>query len=207
MNGEEIIQTEDFKRCIQFHGHLCPGLCIGYRAAAAGMERLRELRAADEELVAIVENDACGADAVQVLAGCTFGKGNFIFRDYGKQVFTFISRESGQAVRLSLKPDAFKIDERQQALREKMRNRSITPDENREYWKKHHEKVIAILEKPLEELFTVAQVKVEIPPTARSRASEPCARCGEPTMVTKLEEADGGKVCGDCLSKPGFFKK
>jgi len=61
----------------------CPGLPGSLRA-------LKELkgRAEDEELVAVVENNLCAVDAVQVMTGCTFGKGNLIFRDYGKQVYT-----------------------------------------------------------------------------------------------------------------------
>mgnify|MGYP002866640913 CR=1 FL=1 len=41
-------------------------------------------RAEDEEIVAIVETDACSCDVVQVITGCTFGKGNLLYRDYGK---------------------------------------------------------------------------------------------------------------------------
>lgn len=49
------------------------------------MEALGGGRDIDEEMVAIVENDSCAVDAIQVLTGCTLGKGNLIFRDYGKQ--------------------------------------------------------------------------------------------------------------------------
>ena len=63
---------EDAKR---FHGHFCPGLMIGYRAAQIALRELHVERAEDEELVAICENDACGVDAVQVLTGCTDREG------------------------------------------------------------------------------------------------------------------------------------
>jgi formylmethanofuran dehydrogenase subunit E len=43
-----------YKVIIQFHGHECPGLAMGYRMAAAAMENLESMRAEDEELVAIV---------------------------------------------------------------------------------------------------------------------------------------------------------
>jgi len=69
-----------YEEIIQFHGHECPGLAIGYRMAIAAMENLESFRADDEELVAIVENDACGVDALQCVTGCTFGKGNLLFR-------------------------------------------------------------------------------------------------------------------------------
>jgi formylmethanofuran dehydrogenase subunit E len=96
MTAQEILNSADFKQCEAFHGHVCPGLSIGYRAAKAAMTWLAEKRSEDEEVVAIVETDACSADAVQVLTGCTFGKGNFIFRDYGKMALTLLSRKTGQ---------------------------------------------------------------------------------------------------------------
>ena len=67
---------------------------------------LRELggRAQDEELVAIVECDNCAVDAIQELTGCTFGKGNLIYRDLGKTAFTFIRRSDGKAIRVASKP-------------------------------------------------------------------------------------------------------
>jgi len=94
----------DLEQVIKFHGHFCGGVLIGYRAAKAAMERLAAQRAEDEELVAIVENDSCAVDAVQVIAGCTFGKGNLFFRDHGKHVYTLALRPSGRAVRVSRKP-------------------------------------------------------------------------------------------------------
>jgi formylmethanofuran dehydrogenase subunit E len=78
-----------FEDIVEFHGHVCPGLALGYRVSMFALKELGE-RALDEELVAIVENNSCAVDAVQVITGCTFGKGNLIFKDYGKQVYTFI---------------------------------------------------------------------------------------------------------------------
>lgn len=47
-----------FRDAIRFHGHVCPGLIIGYRAAKVAQSAFRVERSEDEELVAIVENDA-----------------------------------------------------------------------------------------------------------------------------------------------------
>jgi len=89
-----------YEEIVQFHGHECPGLAIGYKMATAAMESLESLRAEDEELVAIVENDACGVDALQCVSGCTFGKGNLLFRDYGKQAYTIYHRSTRSGVRV-----------------------------------------------------------------------------------------------------------
>ena len=61
---------EDLKPVVAFHGHICPGLIIGYRAAKLAAKELELHRDKDEELVAVVENDACGVDAIQSMLGC-----------------------------------------------------------------------------------------------------------------------------------------
>ena len=80
---------KSYQEAVQFHGHSCPGLAMGFRMTKAALDHFSSERSVDEEMVAIVENDACGTDAVQFLSGCTFGKGNLIFKDYGKMVYTF----------------------------------------------------------------------------------------------------------------------
>ncbi len=168
---------------VAFHGHLCPGLAIGYRATVAGLERLGVDRARDEELVAIVENDSCSADAVQFLAGTTFGKGNFIFRDFGKQVFTFARRDDNRAVRVALKPEALP-----------------QPSAQTSDWRQ--EKIDYILNAPMEDLFDVQDEEIEIPPTAEIRKSVLCDNCGEPVMETRTVVRDGRTICLDCLGSP-----
>ncbi len=32
---------EDFQQCVRFHGHVCPGLAIGYAAARAALTALK----------------------------------------------------------------------------------------------------------------------------------------------------------------------
>lgn len=150
-------------------------------------------------LVAIVETNACGTDAVQVLTGCTFGKGNFIYKDHGKQAFTFISRRSGKAVRIAMKPGVIETGKRHQELLHKVMDDSATEEELREFWAMHRRKSLEILEQPAEELFTIRAVDITVPPKARIESSISCARCGEPTMASKLVGQDGHQVCQDCL--------
>ena len=141
MTAEEILSSADFQRCVDFHGHICPGLVVGYRAARAGLDWLKERRAAGEELVALVETDACGADAVQVLTGCTFGKGNFFFKDYGKQTFILAARKSNRGVRIALKPGALEIPERHRILMDKLRKDGASEEERKEFHELHLQKI------------------------------------------------------------------
>lgn len=207
MRAQDIIESEDFKRCAAFHGHVCPGLSIGFRAARAAMDRLQETRAADEEIVAVVETDACSADAVQVLTGCTFGKGNFIYKDYGKMAVTLLSRNTGRGVRVAMRPDAFKPDEEHIALIQKIRRGDETAEEHQRFEELHFKRTCDILEAPVDKLFTVSSAEMELPAKAHIEPSEPCARCGEPTMPSKMKIVDGQKVCRACLDSAAAVKK
>lgn len=199
MNAQEIMNSEDFKQCEAFHGHVCPGLSIGYRAAKSGMAWLKENRSEDEEIVAIVETDACSADAVQVLTGCTFGKGNFIYKDYGKMALTLFSRNSGKGVRVAVKGDAARPDEAHMALIQKMIAGEMTDAERERFQVLHDERTRRILEAKEDDLFTIRATTMELPAKARIEPSEPCARCGEPVMRSKLEDVNGKKLCRGCL--------
>ena len=44
-------QETDLRDAIQFHGHLCPGLALGYRVAKAALREQKAERPHDEELV------------------------------------------------------------------------------------------------------------------------------------------------------------
>ena len=199
MTAEDILSSEDFKKCADFHGHICPGLAIGYRAAKAALDWLKEKGSVDEEMVAFVETDACGTDAVQVLTGCTLGKGNLIQKDYGKHVYTVVSRNLGKGVRVALKARALKLSERHRELVQKLSGGEATPETRKEFWELHHQKSHDILGKPLNDLFTMKSVNIPVPPKAMIEPSKTCERCGDPTMVSKLTEIDGHYMCRDCL--------
>ncbi|MCX7822150.1 MAG: FmdE family protein [Syntrophobacterales bacterium] len=201
MDREELRKYDRLEECVAFHGHICPGLVIGYRASKLGMEKLNEVRAEDEELVAIVENDACFVDAVQVLTGCTFGKGNLIYKDYGKMAMTLASRRTGKGFRIILKERSFRSSDHKEhfELIHKVINDQATDEEKRRFWKLHEERSRRLLETKTEELFDVKESDIELPPKARIFPSEPCAVCGEATMKTKMVEVEGRLICKACL--------
>jgi len=191
----------DLAALVNFHGHLCPGLAIGYRATLAGLERLGIDRAEDEELIAIVENDSCSVDAAQLLAGTTFGKGNLFFRDYGKQVFTFARRDEERAVRVALKAGAFAEGRQQSAINEKIKAGTATEEDKKLAAGWRQEKLDRLLNDPLEELFDVREAVIELPPPATIHRSVICESCGEPVMDTRTVKQEGKIICLSCQDK------
>jgi formylmethanofuran dehydrogenase subunit E len=198
MKSEAILSNRDFKKCIAFHGHLCPGLAIGFQAARTLMKRLGVWKAPDEELLAVVETDACGADAIQVMTGCTFGKGNFIFKNYGKHAFSLVDRKRGKAIRVSLRPDAFRADPKYLSLSERVQKDEASPKELAQLKKLQQARVQKVLEADAESLFKIEKISVDIPPKAKIMESGTCDFCGEPTKIDLLREINGKKLCIAC---------
>ncbi|HUL29991.1 MAG TPA: FmdE family protein [Thermodesulfobacteriota bacterium] len=198
MSDEEILSGSDFTRCVQFHGHTCPGLAIGFKAAMTLMERLGSKKAPDEELVAVVETDACGADAVQVMTGCTFGKGNFIFKNYGKHAFSLMDRGKRKGIRVCLLPDAFKSDPDYFSLSKKVQKDEASPKETERFRELQQDRVRKILEADPESLFKIEEISADIPPKARVMKSGICEMCGELTKADLLRNRSGKKLCIPC---------
>jgi formylmethanofuran dehydrogenase subunit E len=171
---------------VGFHGHLCPGLLIGYRAALLAMETLCVERAADEDLVLITENDSCSVDAFQYLLSTTFGKGNLFFRDYGKQVFTVGDRARDRAVRIALRPDAF----------ERAGSEGAPPD--------REARIAILLDASSADLFHATPVRLSLPPRASIHKSLPCARCRENVMETRIVHHEGRGYCIPCAGDLGI---
>ncbi|MDY0039666.1 MAG: FmdE family protein [Desulforhabdus sp.] len=194
---------QDLQDVIKFHGHICPGLAIGYRAAKAAQERLEVPRPEDEELLAIVESDGCGIDAVQALLGCTLGKGNLIYRDHGKQVYTLISRERGRAVRVAAKPGLFDRTPEQEAVFQKYLNGKASAEEEQTFWTFQKERVKHLMEAKLEDLFRITDVSPEVPEKARIFRSLICEYCQEPVMEPRARVRDGKVACICCSEDYG----
>jgi formylmethanofuran dehydrogenase subunit E len=192
------LQNDDLRETIQFHGHLCPGLALGYRVAKAALRELKAERPQDEELVAIVENDSCAADAIQFITGCTFGKGNLIFRDYGKHVYTFFNRRIGQGVRISEDYRGFEDDQRFSELRKRQ---GAGEDVSREMHLLKMEKAAVILKAAEKELFSIQPVSSVPPEEAKIRASLRCALCGEKFMESRSRMKNNKVVCIPCSEK------
>ncbi len=190
---------DDLVRCVEFHGHICPGLIYGYRVAKEAVMLMNLQRAVDEEVVAVCENDSCAVDALQVLLGTVTGKGNLIIKDFGKNAYTVLSRKTKQAWRFSRKThydyngnDKNAFDRLEAAVK----NGTASEDDRRELKRL---KIDDLIERPFEEIFTTVEVPFDEPLYAKLAPSESCAVCGEMTMAAKMIKLDNGRqVCIPC---------
>ena len=169
----------EWEKCVAFHGHRCGGLRIGYAASEYAMKLLGISFSDNEQVVCISENDACGVDAIQVMLGCSIGKGNLLFHMTGKQAFSFYNRTTGKSVRLVLKPKPL----------------NMTPEESQGYY----------FDRTCEQLFDVMPTRIALPIPAKIFDSYDCECCGEKTGANWIRIAGGKKLCLDCYETYNRF--
>ena len=118
-------------------------------------------------------------DAVQVMLGCSIGKGNLLFHMTGKQAFSFYNRATGKSVRLVLKP----------------KPAGMTPEESSRYYFDHD----------CRELFQVMETRLPLPTAAKIFDSYDCEGCGEKTGANWIRLVGGKKLCLDCCQRYNRF--
>lgn len=170
---DSVNEKELWEKCAAFHGHVCGGLTIGYKAALYAVELLELTFSEDEQVVCIPENDACGVDAIQVILGCTVGKGNLLFHMTGKQAFSFYNRQSGRSVRLMLKEKPGQMT----------REQSLTYYQNL----------------APEDMFDAMPTRIPLPERAKIFKSWKCDSCGEIAGDHWMRLQGDKRLCRDCF--------
>lgn len=163
-----------WKKCAEFHGHECGGLTIGYKAALYAKELLDLDFSEDEQVVCISENDACGVDAIQVILGCSVGKGNLLFHICGKQAFSFYDRGIRKVRAAGIKRKAQRDD----------KGRVLLP-----------------ITRPVSPGRVRCEGDLPAAPRKRRSSDPPVRLRGEMTGEKWLREAGGKKLCPDCLAR------
>ena len=190
-----------FHTGLKFHGHKCPAMPMGLRAGLAAMRTLGVERAPDKELTMISETGkghaaGCFLDGLMMATGCTYGKSNVEKRYYNKMAFTLIDNQKGKAVRVSLKPDFFKMALNSPFVQK--RKAGVPPQDVEP--EITDPLVDRILNVPEENFLSIGDVHdVAVKKTKGIFEAKACAKCGELTFVNKLRPTeDGDLVCIPC---------
>jgi formylmethanofuran dehydrogenase subunit E len=204
---EQLVKDEDLrgllKKAGELHGHWCNYLAYGVKAGCYGIKEMGVTNTGMEEIIAIVETNNCFSDGIQMITGCTFGNNSLIYRDLGKTAVT-ITRRDGQAIRIALAPDfedsrgqkypeVYSLFDRLVAKRE--------PGEPQEYARMMQlfaDMSVDELSVPIDTMFRISKLTIDVPEYAPIFDSKKCAICGENIMATRLIEKDGNSVCLGC---------
>lgn len=143
--------------------------------------------------------DTCFAEGVQVITGCTFGKGNIKKLHYGKWAVTLIDRATGRSVRVTPKAEAM-LANKQSDFFKKYREKGIpasqVPEEVVEPL------VQKVINAPEEAIISVGEIYTqELPPRKESFEGFVCDVCGEMTVEGYGRPQGDKKVCQPCYEK------
>jgi formylmethanofuran dehydrogenase subunit E len=209
----EAIESQDLLKLLRItgtlHGHFCPGSALGVMASVYGLNLLkRDGVKLDgmEELIAIVETNACFSDGVQMVSGCTLGNNALIYRDLGKHAVTFVIRGKEKGVRVRALPYFRTYLKREVpeffALIETLTDNTVwSVTKQRTYREKGWEAACALIKLPFKEILLAENVSVDLPDYAPIVKSVVCSSCGEEVISTRI--VTEGKNSGHCLMCSG----
>ena len=187
------LEQEAVDRAVAFHRSLCPGLALGIKAAEIAVA---ELGQGPEDLVVLVESDICAIDGVQAVTGCTLGNRNLIFRDWGKNAYTFWRRSDGKAIRIHGNPA---WDPSYQALRKKVSAGQASEEEAELLGQLTAKQAQQILDADPSTLFDVDAVTAPVPQTSTVDPWVTCEVCHEQVQETRTRRVSGDTLCIPCF--------
>lgn len=167
-------------RCVEYHGHLCVGQALGVRLALKGMELIGTSN--PKQIIVVIENDRCIADAIQVVTGTRIGRRSAKLVNYGKMAASFINTETGLAYRVNIRNFPPGIASGKEAVHSLL----YLPDEELLAWKR-----VRVLLRP-----------EDLPGRARRTAN--CARCGEKVFDGREVPSEAGPLCHSCAHGPYY---
>ena len=177
---------------------------LGLRAGAAAMNALAVPRARDKELLATLElgDDHCAhcfGDGVQMITGCTFGKGNIRKVPHGKFGLTLVHRATGRAVRVvpraeaqaNMKKSAFFQEYRLKGIPASKIPRAVVDP-----------LIEQVMNAPEERILLVGpETKVTVESGGEAFATAACDACGEMVVEKYLRVLGEKRVCIPCQEK------
>jgi formylmethanofuran dehydrogenase subunit E len=176
--------------------------------AAAAMNKLGVNRTGDSALHAILdlgENHCatCFADGVQVISGCTFGKGNITKTHKGKWGLTLIDKKTKRAVRVSPRAEAM-LQTKKTDFFKNYREKGVPPTKvPDDVVQPLVEKVMNAPEVMIMNVSDVFEYNWQEP--KHTFNSFACEECGE-MVVAEYARIKGDKhVCQDCAGKKGLY--
>jgi len=191
------------------HGHHCPGLALGVKAASEAMKRLDKKSTGMEDVIAFVETNNCLSDGVQFVTGCSFGNNSLVFKDLGKTAVTVAERGKKEGLRFVAKPDLHKrwsedFPVYKELFEKVVKERDSSEEDKKKFSKLGEEVSHHLVKLPAEELFTIKTVEVEFPDHAPIHESYTCEACGESVMSTRTVKKDGKTFCLLCNGEDFF---
>jgi len=97
------VEKTPWEQVVDFHGHTCPEISLGYRVAQIAMRELGIRPAPNSQLSVVADTHSCALDAFQVLNHATYGRGNLTVNEKKNHVYHFQYSGTSEGVQISIK--------------------------------------------------------------------------------------------------------
>ena len=94
--------NELWEKTIEYHGHKCPGIAMGFKICEGAVAKM-DIKPLEDDVVCISENNTCPADAVRFILGCTEDNKKLDYRPSDKLAFSFFDKTNGKKLKIELK--------------------------------------------------------------------------------------------------------
>jgi len=96
------VEKTAWEEVIDFHGHTCPEISLGYRVAQIAIRELGIRPAPNSKLLVTADTHSCALDAFQVLNHVTYGRGNLIVNEKKSHVYHFQYSATSEELQISI---------------------------------------------------------------------------------------------------------
>lgn len=96
------VEKTPWEQVIDFHGHSCPGIAMGYRVATLAQKEMGIRPAADSELLVKAETRSCALDAFQIINKATIGRRALMIEDTNQHIYWFHFTGTQELLKITL---------------------------------------------------------------------------------------------------------
>jgi len=98
------VEKTPWEQVVDFHGHTCPEIALGYRVAQIAMRELGIRPTPTSELLVTADTHSCALDAFQVLNHVTYGRGNLRVNEKQSHIYHFQYSGTSMGLQISIEP-------------------------------------------------------------------------------------------------------
>lgn len=99
------VEKTPWELVIDFHGHTCPGIAIGYRIGQMAQRNMGIRPAPDSECLVRAFTLSCAVDAIQVLNKATVGQRALMIEETKQHVYQFHFTRSQEIHQFTVSPE------------------------------------------------------------------------------------------------------
>jgi len=99
------IERTPWEQVIDFHGHTCPEIALGYRVAQIALREMGIRPTTAAELTIEADIHSCALDAFQILNHVTYGRGNLKVLDRQSHVYRFQYTGTAKIIQITVRQE------------------------------------------------------------------------------------------------------